>query len=299
MKTKRLLLVLTCLLLLAVTAQSQMSPTVQQTREAVQQTMYRSFFLDDRSAYRIVFVVLEDPELSAAWNMSDEQIQELRQILRDSRHCLTEHPEYQELLEAIKVPTGHPDVDEETLDRYLNAQKRMVFLQERFLVDSVEKTLTPDQIQKLLEAQLAAMDEKPIISASMFEALNLTDTQRQQMEAVKIELEHEIVEYVDSVVRWHIAMINAVDAMRRSGVQLGQNEQVRMKLLLAEDPVFKRIYGEARSSAKAFSTLFRTKMFDVLTTEQWSRLQELIGNPPKHAQIFIKHLRKQMGEGED
>jgi Ni/Co efflux regulator RcnB len=41
-----------------------------------------------------------------------------------------------------------------------------------------------------------------------------------------------------------------------------------------------------------------TKMFDVLTDEQWARLQKLIDNPPEHAKAYAKKLKEQMGESE-
>ena len=40
-------------------------------------------------------------------------------------------------------------------------------------------------------------------------------------------------------------------------------------------------------------------MFDVLTDEQWRRLQDLIDNPPAHARVLVQKLREQRGETEE
>jgi len=67
---------------------------------------------------------------------------------------------------------------------------------------------------------------------------------------------------------------------------------------LAEDPEYKKIQEALQSKTKAFSTQFRTRLYDVLTDEQWVRLQELIDNPPEHAKALLKKLREQRGEAE-
>jgi Ni/Co efflux regulator RcnB len=85
--------------------------------------------------------------------------------------------------------------------------------------------------------------------------------------------------------------------LKKEGNKGKDGEAIRKKLL-AEDPEYKKIYEEIQSQGKAFSTKFKTKMFDVLTDEQWARLQQLIDNPPEHARAFRNRLQKQRGEAE-
>jgi hypothetical protein len=54
-----------------------------------------------------------------------------------------------------------------------------------------------------------------------------------------------------------------------------------------------------QANGRAFAAQFKIQMFDVLTDEQWFRLQELIDNPPEHALLFRRHLRGQSDESEE
>ena len=160
------------------------------------------------------------------------------------------------------------------------------------------------------EAQLVAMGEMPIISPYIFEVLGLTDTQRQQMEEIKRELEPEFERHIEEFARGQMIVLNKLfDEFEKQGSfnntgNLGQeiirtmqeNTVAATRKLMAEDPEFRRITEELQSKGTAFSTQFQVKMFDVLTDEQWRRLQELIDNPPPHAQIFMERLRQQRGE---
>jgi hypothetical protein len=47
-----------------------------------------------------------------------------------------------------------------------------------------------------------------------------------------------------------------------------------------------------------FSTQFRIRLYDVLTDAQWSRLQELINNPPEHVKVLLNKLKGLSDEDE-
>jgi len=36
---------------------------------------------------------------------------------------------------------------------------------------------------------------------------------------------------------------------------------------------------------------FRIKMFDVLTDEQWLRIQDLVDHPPEYIKVFLKKVK--------
>jgi len=63
--------------------------------------------------------------------------------------------------------------------------------------------------------------------------------------------------------------------------------------LATENPEYKKVIDETIAGSQAFTERFKTKMFDVLTDEQWTRFQELLDNPSEHAKNFREQLQKQ------
>jgi Spy/CpxP family protein refolding chaperone len=100
------------------------------------------------------------------------------------------------------------NADEETQKNAAVLQERAMSVVMNSQADVIENALTPEQKQKLKEAQLATMAEIPIIAPSMFEALGLTDTQSQQMEGIKKELEPEFAKNLESFADNSMIIVN-------------------------------------------------------------------------------------------
>ena len=159
--------------------------------------------------------------------------------------------------------------------------------------------LTPQQKQMMLEAQLVAMDKMPIFSTDIFEALDLSSLQRQEVVRIKEELEPEFERHLEMFVRNRMVLDRKLDSEHAKGVRDSEgnreNTEDIKKRLMEEDQEFRKIQNEIQTHSKVFSTQFRTRMFNILTDEQLLRLQELIDNPPEHARVFVKMLRRDMG----
>jgi len=330
MKTKRLLLAVVCLVLFSVFDRAQAAdlppgfaemrqyPVFQRSVEIGLQAAIRSFW-DGSGTNLMALELLQVRDIRAALDISDEQFQQIQSVPMNLDSFLLERPEIQEWvvqmqeLHAQGRIQGNPftsDLDAETMDIFLNNRKMVAALSIEIISDAIDNTLTPEQQQKMQEAQLVAMGEMPIISPYIFEVLGLTDTQRQQMEEIKRELEPEFERHIEEFARGQMIVLNKLfDEFEKQGSfnntgNLGQeiirtmqeNTVAATRKLMAEDPEFRRITEELQSKGTAFSTQFQVKMFDVLTDEQWRRLQELIDNPPPHAQIFMERLRQQRGE---
>ena len=149
------------------------------------------------------------------------------------------------------------------------------------------------------------MNELPIISPKMFEALNITDAQKQQMEIIKKELEPEFENLLEAFVNnaeiiWNKENDEFVKQLKwgYNGEGLELARTVRTKLM-TEDPEYKRVKNAIQSTGQAFATQFREKLFDVLTDTQWIRLQELLDNPPEHAKAYIRQVKIRLGRNEE
>jgi Ni/Co efflux regulator RcnB len=200
---------------------------------------------------------------------------------------------------------------DEMIDRYVELQIQqqtamqaemqgmMATMMER-LTDAVNENLTPDQIQKVQEAQISVMSELPIVSPSMFEALNLSNAQRWQLDEIKKEMtpeyERHLDKLIDAQMRMTATMQEAMDNLRdvdpeeRDEFMRNLHENVRRA-----NPDFQRAMNEVMASGRAFSEAFRIRMFDVLTDAQWNRMVHLIDNPPEYLKKVIEEMRKQMG----
>jgi len=244
-----------------------------------------------RGANWMVFAgAMSEPEIATAWGISEEQIQQVKELLDATMEPMEDPTDAISLclLEAMGLTEEEADgwvPDAETIgwlqDNLLGIMEEtmdtMFSMMDTVIADIFDEFLTPEQLRTFQEAQLANIGELPFFSPSIFEALDLTDVQREQMEQIKQELQPEFEATLDS---W-------VDGF--------------MELFNKEFSEFKEeeIYEKLLSRGKAFATQFKIAMFDVLTDEQWFRLQELIDNPPEHALAFRKVLRELFGVSDE
>jgi len=335
MKLKLFFLTVSCLLLLVATglaqqpvpqnfAEIRQSPAMQQAMKSGMKTSIRAFW-DGRGANLMAFALITDPDIRAAWGVSDEDYQEMQGLPMRIGTEMRNHPEHQKMMEEMQALGGPgalfgQNVDEETQRKFQDVQERMITLTMDIMSEAIGDAVTPDQRQKMNETLLANMSEMPIASPGMYEALGLSDFQREQMEAIKKELEPEFMKNLDDFVNDSMLIANMMfEELEKQGFDNFQNmmgepgrdpqamqEQMRemqermqgVQKKLMENPEYKRISDGLQARGTAFASQFNTKMFDVLTDAQWARLQDLIDNPPEYAKVFAKKLKEQRGEQE-
>jgi len=308
MRTRRLLLAVVCLVLFALTTHAQLmnpgqmreSPMGQKVLNGIAKSQIRLSW-DGQGANVLFLELLADRNSRTALGISDEQWQQIESNLKNITTQPQSIPEIQNIMaEMLSLRT--PDdphmlnADEETINKFVNLQVEMASTMTKSMSDVIGSFLTPEQMQKMQEIQLACMGEMPITPPNMFEALDLSDAQKQEMENIKKELEPEFEKVLEILANGMAMTSNKfVDVQRDSDVR--GLDAIAKKL--AEDAEFKKAMDEIQSTGKAFSTKFKTKMFDVLTDAQWERLQELVDNPSEHAKAFLKLTRRRMGISED
>jgi len=202
-----------------------------------------------------------NPELRKEWNITDEQYRQIEDINKwdgTVRQEYRKSPEYLKLVEEMEMQEDYlsqQNADKETKERKrLEFQEKIVAGEKKYETDALDNLLTAEQKRKMREFDLATMSSvvRSFPTPHSFEVLDLTDTQRQQMEAIKKEFEPEFEK----------ALVDFAE---------GKQNQFR-KIALAEQ--------------------FKTKMFDVLTDEQWDRLQNLVDNPPEYIKAFRKKVEQ-------
>jgi len=340
MKTKLFLLVVACLLLFATVGQAQrlsLSFSIGPPREGedfgqsnkypgLLQLVEKNLKISVRSFWeggtvRMADELLGDPDIRRAWGVSPDQYQQMMKAWENVDVASKNDPE----LQRLQVLMNDADVsgmiirgfDEELLAIAYAQGRRSDELMTIRLSNAFDNTLTPEQRQTMNEAFLASMSELPIILPDMYEALDLTDAQKRQMEKIKNELDVEFEKTLDDFVTYQMMLRDMlIDELDKQGVgavkvgispqemaqemetvysEFSKKSQAAMRKL-AENPKYKKIQDALQSTTKAFSTQFKTRLYDVLTDEQWIQLQDLIDNPPEHAKVLLKKLREQRGE---
>jgi Ni/Co efflux regulator RcnB len=298
-------------------AQMRQSPMIQQAMKSGTKTALRSFW-DGRGSNLMLLGLIHDSEMRSTLGISDEKFQEIMGAAAPSN--ILNNPEVQQLMEEMQGIADPSDplmqnASEETINKFLDMQERIQSLTMSSLLDAIDNALPPEQKQKMQEAQLAIMGEMPIVSPSIFEALHLTDEQKQAMEEIKKGLESEFEKHLETFADGTVVMANKMfeEIDKQGGLEnffggdpatvqermpaIQEKMQAIQKKLL-ENPEYKKVHTELETAGKAFSTKFQTKMFDVLTDEQWKRLQELTDNPPEFAKMLLKKIKEQRGEAE-
>jgi Spy/CpxP family protein refolding chaperone/Ni/Co efflux regulator RcnB len=286
---------------------------------------------DRGNAYLWHTGLLVDPDVRNALDISQEQLVQIQEHRRSafdewfsSPESQTEQRQIDEALQTIKTSGYDSDEGLKARMKILEIQAKSEPLGTKIVSNTMDAVLTPEQKQKMNEIQLTSMGKMPIIVATvtptlystdvtmpvisphMFEALDLTDAQKRQMERIKKELEPEfektLADFVNNQVILRNRMIDEFEKQGENNVfdYRGAQEAIPplMKKLLAEDPEYKKIHDEMQSKTQTFAARYKTKMFDALTDLQWKRLQELIDNPPAHAKAFRNRLKEKMGEAE-
>ena len=317
MRTKLLLLTVACLVFFSERGHSQPTDTPQNDYEQLwlspkrqletrksSENFVRSYW-EGQGVHRTVLEALECPSVRSAWSVSEEQFQQFN----DSVNASINTPEALDMFNKLDgAGWSYDSDDEETRRRFEYLAEQSASLLHNARTDALDSILTQEQKQIIDESLLSSLGETPIVSPSMFEVLNLTDTQRQEMERIKKEFEtafEEMLEdYVNSQMilsnKWHSEVARQDNPNRRmSREELQERNRAVFRKLMSEDREYKSIHEDIQSKSIAFTERFKVEIFDVLTDEQWARLQDLIDNPPRHARIFIAKLREQRGVTEE
>ena len=210
----------------------------------------------------------------------------------------------------MRIAELHEQVSE------LMSERASELINER-LINAINDHLTPDQLRKVQEFQISAMSELsytgegrayPSISPSMFEALALSDDQRQQLGDIKNEIEPEFKKWMDQTIEAQLKIYEKRQAKFRPVPSDPNDLQSPIRLSLAnpvgsweevrrENPDLQRELNEAMESGRQLADSLKIKMFDVLTDEQWMRMLDLIDNPPDYAKRWIARMRERREAG--
>jgi Spy/CpxP family protein refolding chaperone len=305
---KNYFLSLIFLLGLAAMVSAQDDVFMQVHRNTMKRTM--SSFWDGNGSYLMMAQLLQEDYFRKGIGISQEQEQKLfRSMIIDTVNDPAFKPYHDEMVKLTSEMPGGPfgeNVSEEArtkfFERQVDIQMKIQDALFKKMTSIVTENLTPDQMNKVKEFQISMMGEIPVVSPNMFEALDLSDVQKQQFEEIKKEMEPEFLKSLDRVIDTQVKFTEKMmdelsDELK--GVTDG-NEHKRIaeeaaRNVRKSNPDLQREMAEVMESGKLFSDKLKFRMFDVLTDEQLERMAQLIDNPPDYAQKAIAQIRRQMG----
>ncbi|MCL2711091.1 MAG: hypothetical protein FWE95_09450, partial [Planctomycetaceae bacterium] len=202
--------------------QSNRYPGLLQLVEMNLKTSVRSLW--EGGTVRMADELLGDPDIRMAWDVSPDQYLQIMKAWENVAAARRNDPESQRLqvlMNDIDVPGMRiRGFDEESLAIAHAQGRRSDELMTIRLSDAFGNTLTPEQRQTMNEAFLASMSELPIILPDMFEALDLTDTQKRQMEEIKNELDAEFEKTIDDFVTYQMMLRDMIiDELGKQGIE--------------------------------------------------------------------------------
>ena len=287
------------------------SPAMQRMQKNAMKQGLRSFWTGDGTNLMAIGL-LQNDDFREGIGVSQEQNQKIQSVMQNLGSTIQTDPEIKPIFEEIntlmmETPGGifAEDTTEEKINRFFDLQSKMQDVLFQKMYRSVDENLTPDQLRKIKEFQISTMSEIPIVSPSMFEALDLSAEQKKQLDGIKKELEPDFEKNVDKMADAQARFMSKFQeelADRLEGVtdpeEIKRISQEVAKKIRDADPDAKKLEDELRESGKAFANKLKFKMFDVLTDEQMERMADLIDNPPDYIKKGLARIRKEMGTDE-
>jgi len=287
------------------------SPAMQQAQRNAAKQMMNSFW-NGGGADLMAMGLLHDDDYREGIGVSQEQQQKIQGAMQNMYQDMMNAPEIKPLQEEMnKLMSETPgglfggDASEETQKRFFELQVEMQSkMQETTferMTNVVTENLTSDQLKKVKEFQISMMGEFPIVSPNMFEALDLSDAQKQQLDGIKKELQPEFERNMERMLDVQMKFSDKLqDELEKIHDVTDSEERQRFFENLTEkvrkaNPDLHREMNEMMESGKGFANQLKFKMFDVLTDEQMERMAQLIDNPPDYVKKMIAQIRKQMG----
>ena len=229
-------------------------------------------------------------------NISEEQIQTIQDIrINQRRTIVQDDPEYKAIKNAIdEVYSDIHNDTEEAQQHFFYLIRKQRQIEEEKLEAAINTLLTSEQIQNIKEFQISVLSDDSFVTPNMFEALDLSDEQRKQLDAIKQEMIPEIEKYIDQQAELGMFDVRLDAEFRKilnTATSLEENKKYWDELWPAMKkeaaPKHQQKQDEFEASIKKLTHTLKIKMFDVLTDEQWNRVVQLIDNPPE----LIKRIR--------
>jgi len=255
--------------------------------------------------------LLRQNDFREGLGISQEQNQKIQEGLRNIDQTISTQgesdpdPDYKLLLdadqelrrsfnEAVRANAA-PDVLEEIHMNRLDLQEKMWDVQSKKRVSLFNEILTSDQMKRIQEFHISTMSETNFVFPQMFEALDLSDEQKEQLDEIKKDIKPEFEKHIAKQVEFESKHGERLTERARELVSIRDQEE-RQRLF---DDFHRRLRADMQpewnavmESGRELADKLKIEMFDVLTDEQWDRMLDLIDNPPDYVKRWLAKARE-------
>ena len=181
---------------------------------------------------------------------------------------------------------------EEDKTTYLDLFERKVIRWHKVENDAADQCLTSIQKKKSQEIQIMLMSSSPFVNSDMFNALDLSEKQKSEMEKIYKRLEPDFDNIINDIVETDASCkAKIVDSIEK--MEFKKNSEFYAMLKSLEDENIKNDdFQKAFQKRRLLVTKFKIEMCDVLTDVQIQKMDELISNPPAKIKDCIKMLNQ-------
>ena len=257
-----------------------------------------------------------EADVRTGMGISEEQNRKIREKMRmiDEYHFspdTQDDPDFQALREELRksrravydvVASNPADMNAimEAQERYGVVKRQLQDMVDEKRVNFINETLTFDQMKKVQEFHISTMSETGSLSPLMFEALDLSDTQKKQLGEIKKKMEPLFAQLVGRTaeldekrrIKLNDGLSEKLDALPNQEEKQKLLDDIQRKIRIELQPEWDKIL----ESGKELANELKIEMFDVLTDEQWNRMVDLIDNPPDYVVAYLKRLKERRAE---
>jgi hypothetical protein len=248
----------------------------------------------------------------AELGLTEEQRQRLAPIFRggdmgaEVGQRLRENPppEYIQAIEAVKAAQLPNDPDfEHATEEQKNTFREATMWRLSFLAEGlqtlVEETLTPKQMLQVRKLEMQLMPAMGIPFPSMFDPLDLTSEQKEEMNRIADEMKAEF-----DRLTLEEAKLKGERLVATYGLLQGKSFASFEDFMKARQDVHRQFvpseetrkkYMDLRERGIEFTTLLQGRLMNVLTDEQLDKMQKILDESP----AFVKQVLAQSKAGRE
>jgi Spy/CpxP family protein refolding chaperone len=256
-------------------------------------------------------LMMDGEDVKRGLGLTGEQIQRLEEISHSfgSDDYIPGLQEARGRMREITRSARELTVLPEETEKELVALFEMTFpMQFEKLNAEFAEVLTPEQRRQYQEFLLASMSVLPFINSIMFDALDLTDEQRKQLQEIRKEWEPEFERLYELMHDDAMALEKKMqDALKDAGLddealskmtfeERGKIINAIKEKLIRENPESKKTLDRLLKQKRDFEDRYKIRIYDILTDAQMARFTRLLNNPPGFAKKFIEARKKEFGE---
>jgi len=211
-------------------------------------------------------------------------------------------PEYTQAMEALRATLipGDPFFERSTEEQKNAFREASATLDGFFYTamhNEIKAILTPEQMLQIRKLEMQLMPAIGVPFPAMFDPLDLTDEQKEEMNKIADEMKAEYDSLIiETLVSESEQLFSKYESLRgQSFASLEEFQKARNAARESANTVpietQRKHFVEHMERGIKFTTLLQTRLMNVLTDEQLLKMQEILDDTPKFAKRMIASFK--------